>query len=375
MVEIIEINPKDKKTFKKFVDFPNKLYKGSKCFVPSIFGDELNLINPQKNVAFDECEFKYFLAYKNGEIAGRVAAILQHAANEKWDRKNMRFSRFDFVDDLEVVQGLLGAVERFALEKGMTRVHGPFGINDMDREGMLTEGFDRKATLATNYNFAYYADLVRQCGYQSEFVWNEYLVKMPDEIPEKIRRVCDIAENRFNLRLPDVQKLKTLLDRYVEKIFNLYDETYAALPGTMALTEKMRKQMLSQFKVAISPNYLPIVVNEKDEVVAFGLAFPDITEPLMRRGGRLTLPVALSILKQVRRPTNVECALVGVRPGYDRQGATALVIKQFIKYMKRDGITEVESNPELESNMKVQTLWGNFEHSRHKKRATFSKEL
>ena len=194
MIQIVEINPKDKKTFKKFVDFPNRLYNGSPCYVPPMFGDEMNLINPKKNVAWDECEFKYFLAYKDGLIAGRVAAILQHSANAKWNGKYMRFSRFDFVNDFRVAKALLDAVEKFASEKGMTHVHGPFGINDMDREGMLTEGFDKKATLVTLYNYDYYPELVQKCGYEKEHTWNEYKITVPERIPEKVTRVCEIAE-------------------------------------------------------------------------------------------------------------------------------------------------------------------------------------
>jgi len=375
MLQIVEINPKDKKTFKKFVDFPNKLYAGSPHYVPPMFGDEMSLIDAKKNVAYDECDFKYFLCYKDGDVVGRVAAILQHAANDKWGNKNMRFSRFDFVNDIQVVKGLLNAVEEFAKEKGMTLVHGPFGLNDMDREGLLTQGFDRKATLATNYNYDYYADLVQKCGYEQEFVWNEYLVQLGGELPEKVSRVCEIAEKRFGLRLPDEQKLKVMLDKYATGLFDLYDEAYSVLAGTMPLTGKMRRQMLSQFKVAINVNYLPIVVNGKDEVVAFGLAFPDITEPLMKKGGRLTMPIVLDILKRVKKPKSIEFALIGAKPGYDRQGAAALVMKQFAKYMKRDGIMQAESNPELETNVKVQALWSSFDHELIKKRATYSKEV
>jgi hypothetical protein len=195
MVSIVEIKPDNKKLFKKFIEFPNKLYKDNPHYVPFLYGDELNLLNPEKNVSFEECEAKYFLAYENGEIQGRVCGLIQKMSNKIRNEKKIRFTRFDFVNNIDVVKALLNAVEAFGREKGMDTVVGPLGFNDMDKEGMLIEGFDRDVTMASMYNYDYYYPLIKQCGYDVECTWLEYRIKVPDTVPDKINRIAQIAKN------------------------------------------------------------------------------------------------------------------------------------------------------------------------------------
>ena len=375
MIEIIDITNKGKRIFKKFVDFPNELYKSSPYYVPYFFGDEVNLTNPKKNVAFDECEARYYLAYDNGKIVGRVAAILQHAANKKWQHKLVRFSRFDFVDDFEVAKKLLESVEEFAREKGMDAVHGPFGFNDLEREGLLIEGFDQDSTFIVNYNYDYYEKYVLACGYEIENIWNEYLIQVPQTLPDKIQRVAEISEKRYGLRISQTKTLKEFLKKYVDEFFKIYDEAYAVLPGTMPLTEKMRKQMLAQFKLVINHDFVKVVLDKDDNVVGVALCFPCIEEALKKSRGRINLPAIFRILKQVKKPKAVEFAIIGVRPGYESKGVAAVIMKEIYSSLVKIGMTEVESNPELQQNVKIQSLWSVFEKKQHKKRATYLKKI
>lgn len=375
MVEIKMLDPKDKKSFKIWADFPNVLYKDNPHYVPYLLGDEVNLTNPKKNVAFDECDARYFLAYKDGKVAGRVGGLIQRTSNEKEGLKRIRLTRLDFINDLEVVQGLTKAVEDFGREMGMDTVHGPYGFNDMDREGMRYFGFDRDATFATNYNDDYYIPLLLQCGYEIENIWNEYKITVPDELPDKVVRVANIAEQRYGLHVPNEKNLNTFIKKYLDDLFMVYDEAYSKLPGTMPISPKMRVQLKNQFKLVINKDYVVVVLDKNEKVVGMAIIFPSLTKVFKGSMGRLSLKVIMRLLKERKHPTELEFAVIGVLPEYLRQGAAALIIKDIFTKMKRDGIKTAESNPELENNNNIQQLWGAFNPALHKKDATVIKKL
>lgn len=375
MITIKVLDPTDKKSFKDWVDFPNILYKDNPHYVPYLFGDEINLANPKKNVAFDECDAKYFLAYKDGKIAGRVAGIIQHTSNDKENVKRVRLSRLDFIEDVEVVRALTEAVENFGREMGMDTVHGPYGFSDLDREGMRVEGFDEDATFATNYNHPYYLPLLEQCGYEVENRWNEYRIYVPDVLPEKVLRVAEIAEKKYGLYVPEEKNLKVFIEKYLTQLFDVYDKAYSVLPGTMPISEKMRVQMKDQFKLVINKDYVAVVLNPEKEVVALALAFPSLTKVFKGTMGRLSLKTIMRLFKEKKHPTALEFAIIGALPGYDTKGAAALLLKNIHGKMKRDGIKTAESNPELITNLKMQSLWNVFQTDQHKKDATVIKKL
>ncbi len=375
MLEIIEIKSADKKYFKKFVDFPNELYRGCPYYIPYTYGDEINLLNPKKNAAFEQCKAKYFLALRDGKVVGRIAGLIQLKYNELSGEKRMRFTRFDFVNDLEVVQKLLEKVEEFAREEGMDIVHGPFGFYDMDREGMRVDGFDRKATLATNYNYDYYYPLIRQCGYEDECLWHEYLITVPDKVPDKVRRIAEIARKRYHLSLVKEKNIGTLIKKYQDQIFDLYDRAYSVLHGAVPLTQRLRDQIAGQFRSIINLDFFPLVVNEQGDVVGLGLAFTNLCECFRKSGGKLTLPAIFGILNEKKHPTGSELAIVGVADEYRAKGAMAIIMEDMIEAFLKYGIRQVETNPELVTNHQIQSLWGDFEKEQHKKAKSVIKYL
>lgn len=375
MVTIKRLDPADKKLFKIWADFPNRLYKDNPHYVPYILSDELNLANPKKNVAFDECDARYFLAYKDGKVAGRVAGIIQHTSNAKENVKRVRLSRLDFIEDLEVVQALTKAVEDFGKEMGMDTVHGPYGFNDLDREALRSDGFDEDATFATNYNYSYYLPLLEQCGYEVENEWNEYRIYLPEVLPEKVTRVAEIAEKRYGLYIPHERNLNVFIKKYLTQLFDVYDKAYSVLPGTMPITPKMRVQLKNQFKLVINKNYVAVVLTPEKEVVALALAFPSLKKVFKGSGGRINFKTIFRLLKEKKHPTELEFAIIGALPGYDVKGAAALLLKDFHANMMKDGIKTAESNPELITNIKMQSLWGVFETDQHKKDVTVIKSI
>lgn len=375
MITIRQIDPHNKKMMKIWADFPNKLYKDCPYYVPYLLGDEIGLANPKKNVAFDECDARYFLAYKGDEVVGRVAGIIQHRSNDKEGVKRVRLSRLDFVNDIEVVKALTKAVEDFGAEMGMDTVHGPFGFNDLDREGMRSEGFDKPATFATNYNYDYYLPLIQQCGYQIENVWHEYRIHVPEVLPDKVNRVAEIAKKRYGLYVPQEKSLKIFIKKYLKQLFDVYDEAYSVLPGTMPITPAMREQLKNQFQQVINKDYVAVVLNPDGDVVALGLAFPCLRKVFTGSKGRLTIKTILKLFKEKAHPTELEFAIIGALPGWDKKGAAALLLQAMHANMVRDGITVAESNPELVTNIKMQSLWNMFEREQHKKDVTVIKYL
>jgi len=375
MIKVVEIRPEDKKLFKKFIEFPNELYKGNTHYVPYLFGDEMDLLDPKKNASFEECKSKYFLAYKDGKIAGRVCGLIQMKSNEIRNEKQIRFTRFDFIDDIEVARALLKEVEKFGASEGMEEIHGPFGFHDMDKEGMLSYGFDRDATMATLYNYDYYVPTLEKLGYEVKCEWLEYRIKIPETVPDKIERIAQIAEGRYKLRCADIKSKKEVKEKWLNKVLDCYDETYADLPGTVPLSLKLRQQIADQFLTIINLDFLSVIVNEEDEVVAFGLCFPLVCETIKKSAGHLTLPTIIKLFGEVKKPTGMEMGIIGVTAKYRRTGAVALILKDIMLKALKIGIKEAETNCELVENAKIQSLWAPFEKEQHKRRVSMIKKI
>ncbi len=373
MVQIVEV--KNKKDRKKFIDFPTKLYKGVKQYVHPLRMSEFELFDPKKNVSFDECEAVYFLAYKNGELVGRIAGILQKAYNKKANEKRVRFTRFDCINDKEVAKALFDSVEAWAKKLGMDTVHGPMGFNDMDREGMLVEGFDEIATFEEAYNFDYYKDLVEYCGYQKEVDWVEFNITIPTEVDEKTKRVAHLVKDRYHLRNAEKTSKKKFIKKYAKPIFKLLDDAYGPLYGVVPYTDKLRKQIISQFKLFISLDFMSMIVDENDEPIAWGFAIPSLSEAINKCEGRLTPKSIFSILKAVKKPTQLDLALIAVKPGWQSKGVPALIMYEMVQSFIKHGIKSCETNLNLEDNLHIIQLWKNYEHRQHKRRRAYVKHL
>lgn len=362
------------KDLKAFIQFPHALYRGHPCWVPALTLDELNTLRRDKNPAFAHCQARYWLAYRDGRIVGRVAAILNRRHIEKWGQKYLRFGWLDFVDDPAVPAALLGAVEAWAGETGMEAVHGPLGFTDMDREGMLVDGFEELATLATSYNHPYYAAHMERLGYGKDVDWVEYEITVPSEPNETIARIANIALRRNKLHILEVRRKKDLLP-YAFQLFALLQEAYANLYGFVPLTEEQVEGYIKQYFGFVTPEFVPVVLNEEGKMVGFGIVLPSLSRALQKARGRLFPFGFIHLLRALKKNDRADLYLVGVKSEYQGRGVNAILMDRMHRHFVRLGVTKVESNPELETNANVQGQWKYYEKRQHKRRRVFIKEL
>ena len=369
-VEIQEV--KSIRDLKKMIEFPNRLYKKNPYYVPRLHFDELNILRRDKNPAFDHCEAQYWLAYKDGKIAGRIAVIINNKYIEKWKNRYARFGWVDFIDDAEVSEALFKTAEAWAKEKGMTALHGPMGFTDLDNEGMLVEGFEELGTLATLYNYPYYPEHLKKLGYEKDVDWVEYEIDAPQIHNETVERVAHVTAKRNRLQLLEVKKAKQLRP-YAPEIFDIIDETYADLFGVVPLTDKQIKSYTDQYFGFIRPEYCPVIVNEEGRLVGFGITMPSLSKALQKAGGRLFPFGFIHLLKALKKNDRVDLYLVGVRREYKNKGVNAMLIHAMSQTYKQQNVKKVESNPELETNTKVQGQWKYYNRRQHKRRRCFIK--
>lgn len=368
---------KTKKDLVSFVKFGNKFYKGHKCYVPSMPSDDLVTFDRNKNAAFEFCEAEYFLAYKNNELVGRVAAIVNHKANEAWNVRQVRFGWFDFIDDLDVSKALLDAVIVFGKSKGMNQIAGPLGFTDFDPEGMLVEGFDRMCTMALFYNHPYYPEHMKKHGYVKETGWLEYRITIPEEVPERLKKLSEVVLERYNLKLVKKTKSEVMREKYGQKIFQLINETYCNLYGFSLLSPKQIDQFVDTYLGVINMNMLTFVENENGELVGAALTMPSIASALQKCNGEI-FPIGWwHILKSMYwKPTDtLELLLIGVRSDYQNRGVNSVLCVDILKNCHRMGFRYAETNANLEDNLKIQAMWAPFEKEQHKKRWIFAKEI
>lgn len=374
-IEIKQVRDKD--TLKKFVQFSIDLYKDSEYFVPPLVYDEVATLSRDKNPAFEHCESANFLAYKNDEIVGRITAIINHKANNVWNQKQARFGFVDFIDDIEVVDALFDAAESWARYRGMKKIHGPLGFTDFDNEGMLTYGYDQVGTMATIYNHPYYVDHIKRLGYIKDQDWVEYLIKIPQEVPERYARVAEIVRKRFKLNVVKINS-KDDVYPYAHEMFELFNVAYKDLYGFVPLSKAQIDYYVNMYIPMLRLNFLSLVLRAEDnKVVGVGIGLPSMSEALQKSGGKF-LPTGWYHLYRALKGTNnkiLDLMLIGVHPEYQGKGVNSLIFNQFIPEAMKLGFEYAESNPELVVNSKVQTMWDGLETQQHKRRSVFIKEL
>lgn len=370
-----------KKDLKTFIEFHYDLYKGNPYDVPNLYSDELNTLSKDRNAAFDFCEAEYYLAMKNGKVVGRVAAIINHKANEKWKKKDVRFGWIDFIDDLDVSYALFQAVEDYGRQKGMEDIVGPLGFTDMDPEGMLTWGFDRLGTMATSYNYAYYPQHMEQLGgWVKDNDYVEYYLEVPEKAPEKYTKIAEMVEKRYNLHVRKLTKRDIFEGGYGKKLFDLINLTYANLYGFSELSDRQIDQYIRMYFPLADLNLVTAVEdgNKDNQLVGIAITIPSLSRALQKcRRGRL-LPFGWwYLLRAIKwhKTEAVDLLLIGVLPEYRAKGANALVfadlIPRYVKYGFKWGETQVE----MESNGSVQSQWGPLDPINHKKRRCYRKSL
>lgn len=370
MIEIREV--KTKKDKKLFAIYPTKLYEGCPYYVPSFISDDINSFNPKKNANLSIFDYKGFLAFKDGKLVGRVAGILSKNRNSSEEGKSIRFSRFDCINDLEVFKKLLCAVAEYGKQNGATIMHGPWGFNDTDREGLLTYGFDVRSTYATNYSYPYYHENVEKLGFEDESKWIEMLFEIPDQVDERSARLSERIKNKLGIKdVADSMTVKQILDKYGDAFFDTYNLAYGTLDGFVPIIDKkMKKTILDQFAVIVNLRYISLLVDSKEQVAGFGICLPSICKPLIRHKGKL-LPGIFSLLKAIKKPKELEMGLIAVRPEYKNLGLNAIMIHRIMKNIIDDKIEKVESNPMLETNLSIQQTWKFAGKDVVKKRQTY----
>ena len=372
MVEIVEVS--SKKDIKDFIDFPLILYKNNPYFVPPLYDDEKSIFT-SKNVYFKTCVSKFFLAKRDGKVVGRIQGIIQKQYNEIHNEKRLRFTRFDAIDDQVVATALFNAVEEFGKSAGMDTFCGPLGYSDLEREGLLVEGFEELSTFEEQYNYPYYARLIEKCGFKKEVDWVEYKLYLKKDRDERIAKIAEKALKINKLKRVEGLSTRQIIKKYADGIFKCLDECYKELYGTVPFTEEMKKQILSQFKLLINSKYIAVIVDENDEVAYFGLGMPSIAKAVQKSGGKLTLPTIFRILKAVKNPKILDLALVGVMPKYRSMGVNAVGLASLIEMMQNSNIEYCETNLNLETNDKVQAQWKRFDAVNHKRRRSYVKTI
>ena len=377
-VEIRKVETK--KDLKTFIEFHYDLYKGNEFDVPVLYSDDAHVLNPKKNAAFDFCEAEYYLAFKKGKLVGRVAAIINYKANEKWKTKAVRFGWIDFVDDLEVSRALLAAVESYGKKKGMDKVIGPLGFTDLDPEGMLVEGFDQLGTMATIYNYPYYPHHMEQLGgWEKDNDYVEYKLIVPKETPEKYMKVAEMIEKRYNLHVRPMTKKEIFKDGYGYKVFEIINETFKDLYGFSELSERQIYQYINMYLPFSDLKWIPIIEDwsvEPHKVVGVGITFPSLSRVLQKlHKGRLWPFGWWDVLRVLKfhKTKIVDLLLIGVLPEYRVKGANALLFSYLIPIYQKYGIEWGETHVEMETNEKVQSQWQYLETIRHKYRRCYRK--
>lgn len=375
-VEIRKLEP-TKKELLKFIHFPiDVLYNDSTCYVPDLVSDMLSTFLPSENPAYEFCESAFFMAYRDGKPVGRIAGIINSLVNQREQKQEGRFGFVDFIDDEEVVDALLRAVEQWAKEKGMTCLTGPLGFTDMDPEGCLIEGFDQLGTQATIYNYPYYPKHFERLGFVKDVDWVEFKVIVPEQIPEKMVKIGNIVQHRFNLHLVKMNSTKELVKKYGNEIFALINESYDSLFGYSPLSEKQVKHYINVYLPFLPLDHISLVADANDKLVGVGISVPSLSRALIKSRGRM-LPFGwYHMLKAIKHEGRiVDLLLIAVAPEYQSKGVNSLFFVDLIPAFNKRGYEWAETNIELENNENVQKQWQYFDIKQHKRRRAFTKDI
>ena len=372
MISIKEV--KSKSDLKAFVKFPFKLYKDSKYWVPPIISEELKTFSKKENPVFNDADAKLFLAYKNGEIVGRVAAIINLLEVEKQGMKKMRFGWFDFIDDLEVSQALFNQVESIGIEHNLEFTEGPVGFSNLDKVGVVTEGFEAIAPMVTWYNFPYYVTHYEYAGYTVEKSYSESRFPFENVKPEFFFKAQELIKKRYQLTALKFTKTKEVMP-YVDNMFDLFNESYASLSSFVAITDVQKAYFKKKFISFINPEYIKFVVDKDDKLVGFAIVMPAFSKALQKMNGKLFPFGFRHILHAKKHSKEVIFYLIGIQPEYQNKGVHAVIFNEYYNTFTEKGIKTCIRTPELEDNYAIHQIWKHFDPEVYRRRKTFRKDL
>ena len=359
---------------KEFIEFPLRTYQKCPYFVPPLYGDEKKLL--KSGGCSDTAESVFYLAIRGGKTVGRIQGIIQKQYNEIHSVSQIRFTRFDCINDQTVADALLSSVEEWGRARGMNEICGPLGFNDLDREGLLVDGFEENSTFEEQYNYAYYAKLLEGNGYSPDVDWVEYELRMPEKRNEMLSRVAKRTMELHKLHIADTTlPKKKYIEKYRDGFFECLDVCYRDLYGTVPISKEAQDELVKQFMMIVNKEYAVFICDEAERVVGFGLCFPGIGDAVKKSGGRLTLPTLLKILKTVKNPETIDLGLVAIRPEYQNAGINAVILDGMLEILEKGKVKKCETNLNLESNTAVRAQWKYFNARQHKRRRSYKKNL
>lgn len=366
-----------RRDLKRFVKYPMGLYRGSPYWIPQLIRDEIELLTPAKNPAFENAEAQAFLAMRDGRIVGRVAAILSHAANRKYGTKNLRFAWFDTIDDREVAKALFAAVEAWGRDKGMETLTGPHSFTDLDPEGLLIMGFEELGTIATTYNYPYYAGLMDACGFVKEVDYVEFQALPTPEtrLPERIVKLAEWGKKRNNFRIVKFTNIRKAKTERAPELFDLLDESFEDLYGTVPLTRKQKEWFVNKYLSHVNLDFIEMAVNEKDEMIGFIIAMPSMSRAFQKAKGRLFPFGLFHILRALKKYDSLDFYLAGVKKAYRGKGVDLMMTIDIFRTAMANGVRSAESNVELETNTRIQNEWKIVPVRQHKRRRIYRKSI
>ena len=364
-----------RKELKRFVHFPNAFYQDNPYYVPTLESGDLDTLDPKKNHAFEFCEGRYWMAYdESGKAVGRIAGIINHKYNEKIGGRQARFGFMDFVDDDAVVDALFDTVEAWARGKGMTVMNGPLGFLEFDASGVLVAGFDELPTAYGKYNFPYYEPQLLRRGYRKDIDWVEYQILMPDDIEQWFSRTANLVAQRYHLHQADISTKKKMVS-YFPACARVLNETYRDIHGFSELSKGQIDDLIKQFVPNLNPDFVSVILDEKDEVVAFGISIPSLSKAMQKTHGKLFPFGFIHILRALKKNDTVDLLLIGISDAYKNKGVNAMIFDHIAPAIHSYGIKYLESTRELEDNNSVQNMWNRFENRLHKRARCYIREL
>ena len=372
MIEVKKIT--SQQDIKKFVKFPFKLYKDSPYWVPPLIKDEVETLDKEKNPVFKNADADYFLAYRDGTPVGRIAVIVNHVEIKETGKNKVRFGWLDMIDDLEVTQALLDKAFEKAAELKLEYIEGPVGFGNMEKAGILTDGFDKMNTMITWYHHPYYAEHFEKLGFEKQATWVEFSLSIPESIKEKVAKFSGIVKQRYSLSVVEFNSKKEILP-LVDKMFELLNKTYNNLQTFVPIQQYQIDYYKEKYFNFIQPDYITCIKDKNDELVAFSIVMPSFSKALKKANGSLFPFGWYHLWKAQRKNDKAAFYLIGIDPEYQGKGVTAIIFEEMQNLFNSKGIDKVETNPELIENTAVQLLWKDYKPVQHKERSTFKKYL
>ncbi len=369
-IEIREV--KNLKELKQFVKFPNQLYKNHPNYIPVIESQDIKTLSKSKNPAAQNCKTALWMAYKEGQPAGRIAGIIHQDFYYKWGKNYGRFGWMDFIEDFDVASALIETVENWAIENGVEALNGPLGFTDFDPEGLLVEGFDEMPTIIERYNYPYYGKYLEELGFTKHADWVEYEVKIPSALPEKVQRAAEFVINRYQLKVKKISKISDALP-YIDQVFDIINNIYGLIYGFVPINKEISNFYLTRFAPLIDPDLVSIITDKDDKVVAFAVTMPSYTEVFKKAKGNALKLKWLLLKGEQHKTRTADMYFIGVRPEYNSKGVSAALFYEIGRSLIAKGYTKAETNLEYESNYAVRSLWDHFEHRQHKRRRCYLK--